>query len=175
MAGRRYWLFKSEPSCFSFADLQGCPDGTEHWDGVRNYQARNLLRDEVKLGDLVLFYHSNIPDPVVAGIAEVVRQGYPDWTARDPGGEHFDPKSSTESPIWYMVDVRALSPFPRPVPLSELKVHPALEGMVLLSRSRLSIQPVREDEWAVILGLGMFSPPFYTPSGAGAGQVSNIS
>ena len=154
MSSRRYWLFKSEPSCFSFPDLQSRPAATEHWDGVRNFQARNFLRDNLQVGDRVLFYHSNIPEPAVVGVAEVVRAGYPDWTARDPEGEHFDPKSTPENPIWYMVDVRAVAPFSRPVALAELKAHPGLAGMVLLSRSRLSIQPVKEAEWLIILGLG---------------------
>jgi predicted RNA-binding protein with PUA-like domain len=150
---RRCWLFKSEPSCFSFADLQSRPDGTEHWDGVRNYQARNYLRDEVQVGDRVLFYHSNIPEPAIVGLAAVVRGGYPDWTARDPAGEHFDPRSSVENPVWYMVDVRAVAPFPRPVLLAELRDHPGLLSMPLLHRSRLSIQPVTAAEEQIILGL----------------------
>lgn len=154
MSQRNYWLFKSEPSCFSFDDLKNCQDSTEHWDGVRNYQARNYLRDEVLVGDQVLFYHSNVAEPAIVGIAEVVKAGYPDWTARDPGNEHFDPASSAEKPVWYMVDVRFVKPFPRPVKLVELKNIPALSGMVLLSRSRLSIQPVREEEWLQILRLG---------------------
>ena len=154
MFRRNYWLFKSEPSCFSLQDLRNCPDGTEHWDGVRNFQARNYLRDEVKVGDGVLFYHSNIPEPAIVGIAKVVRAGYPDWTARDPDGEHFDPRSSSVNPLWYMVDIRFDRPFPRAVTLAELKGIPSLSGMVLLSRSRLSIQPVRPEEWRRILCLG---------------------
>ena len=150
----RYWLFKTEPGCFSFDDLKGCPDMTEHWDGVRNFQARNLLRDEVQVGDQVLFYHSSIPEPAVVGIAEVVRGGYPDWTARDPASEHFDPKASADNPIWYMVDVRYVRPLARPVLLAELKGDPGLAGMVLLSKSRLSIQPVTEGEWQSVLRLG---------------------
>ena len=135
-------------------DLQNRPNGTEHWDGVRNYQARNYLRDEVRVGDGVLFYHSNIADPAIVGIAEVVKAGYPDWTARDPENEHFDPRSTPEQPVWFMVDVRFVKTFPRPVTLTELKSIPALAGMVLLTRSRLSIQPVREQEWDAILALG---------------------
>ncbi|ACM21453.1 EVE domain protein [Geotalea daltonii FRC-32] len=154
MSQRSYWLFKSEPTNFSFDDLRTCPNSTEHWDGVRNYQARNYLRDEVQVGDQVLFYHSNIAVPAIVGIAEVVRAGYPDWTARDPENKHFDPASTAEKPIWYMVDVRFVNPFPRPVKLAELKNNPALSGMVLLSRSRLSIQPVREEEWRQILRMG---------------------
>jgi predicted RNA-binding protein with PUA-like domain len=154
MSPHRCWLFKSEPSCFSFADLQSRPDATEHWDGVRNYQARNYLRDEVRVGDRVLFYHSSIPEPSVVGIAEVVRGGYPDWTAREPEGEHFDPRSSADNPVWYMVDVRAVAPLPRPVTLAAMRNHPGLAAMPLLNRSRLSIQPVRPEEERIILDLG---------------------
>ena len=151
---RRYWLFKSEPSCFSFEDLRNRPDGTEHWDGVRNFQARNLLRDEILPGDRVFFYHSNIPEPAIVGIAEVVRSGYPDGTALDPASEHFDPRANRDNPIWFMVDVRYLQPLRRPVTLSEMKMHPELAGMVLLQRSRLSVQPVTREQWGVICFLG---------------------
>lgn len=154
MPTRNYWLFKSEPSAFSLDDLKNRPGATEHWDGVRNYQARNFLRDEVKAGDLVLFYHSNIAEPAIVGIAEVVRAGYPDWTAFDPESDHFDPRSTPENPTWYMVDLRFVRELPRPVPLSKLKGIPALSGMALLHRSRLSIQPVRPQEWSEILRLG---------------------
>jgi len=148
-----YWLFKSEPSSFSLEDLKNRPDRTEHWDGVRNFQARNYLRDQVRVGDLVLFYHSNIAEPAVVGIAEVVREGYPDFTAFDPQGKYFDPRSTPDKPTWYMVDVRFVKELPRPVPLAELKGVPALSGMALLNRSRLSIQPVREEEWREVLRL----------------------
>ncbi len=151
---RRYWLFKSEPSTFSFDDLKGRPGRTEHWDGVRNFQARNYLQREIQVGDHVLFYHSNIPEPVIVGIAEVVRAGYPDWTAWDPAGDHFDPRSTAAKPLWYMVDVRYLRDLPRPVTRSAVKKIPELSGMVLLHKSRLSIQPVREEEWRQILRLG---------------------
>ena len=149
-----YWLFKSEPGCFSIEDLANRPGMTEHWDGVRNYQARNYLRDAVKPGDLVLFYHSNIPMPEVVGIAEVVRGGYPDFTAFDPGSEHFDPKSSAGAPVWYMVDVRFVSAMPRPVTLEQIKGNPLLADMPLVKRSRLSIQPVTPEEWRIILAMG---------------------
>jgi predicted RNA-binding protein with PUA-like domain len=149
-----YWLFKTEPSCFSFDDLKKCPDMTEHWDGVRNYQARNFLRDAVKVGDLVLFYHGSIPEPAVVGIAEVVREGYPDFTALDPEREHFDPKSSVGNPIWYMVNVRYVRAFERPVTLEQIKGNPLLAQMQLVRRSRLSIQPVTHEEWRIILSLG---------------------
>ena len=148
------WLFKSEPGCFSLDDLKNRPGMTEHWDGVRNSQARNYLRDAVKVGDRVFFYHSNIPEPAVVGIAEVVRDGYPDFTARDPESEHFDPKSSAGNPVWYMVDVRYVAPLAQPVTLEKIKGHPLLAGMPLVSRSRLSIQPVTPDEWGIILALG---------------------
>jgi predicted RNA-binding protein with PUA-like domain len=149
-----YWLFKSEPGCFSIDDLKNRPAMTEHWDGVRNYQARNFLRDAIKVGDSVLFYHSNIPEPRVVGLAEVVRPGYPDFTALDPASEHFDPKSSAENPVWYMVDVRYIDTFPQPVTLEKIKAHPLLADMPLVKRSRLSIQPVKPEEWRIILALG---------------------
>lgn len=150
----RYWLFKSEPSCFSFQDLQQRPDATEHWDGVRNFQARNFLRDEIKTGDRVLFYHSSIPEPAVVGLCSVVQDGYPDHTALNPASDHFDPKASSEKPIWYMVDVRADQPLPHQVPLAVIKEHPALQQMPLVNRSRLSVQPLSEAEYRIILQLG---------------------
>ena len=153
MSDHNYWLFKSEPSSFSLEDLKSRPGATEHWDGVRNYQARNYLRDQIKVGDLVLFYHSNIAEPAVVGIAEVVKAGDPDWTAFDPRDTHFDPRSTPEKPVWYMVDVRFVRELPRQVTLSELKTVPALSGMALLNRSRLSVQPVRKEEWEQILRL----------------------
>ena len=153
MTGQHYWLFKSEPSSFSLEDLKNRPGATEHWDGVRNYQARNYLRDEVKVGDRVLFYHSNIAEPAIVGVAEVVRAGYPDFTALDPRGNHFDPRATPEKPVWYMVDIRFLRELPRAVTLNELKGIPALSGMPLLNRSRLSVQPVTTEAWSVILQL----------------------
>jgi len=160
-----YWLFKSEPGCFSIEDLHNRPGKTEHWDGVRNYQARNYLRDAVKPGDLVLFYHSNIPEPVVAGIAEVIRGWYPDYTAFDPGSEHFDLKSSPGAPIWYMVDVRYVAAMPRPVTLEQIKGNPLLAAMPLVKRSRLSIQPVTPEEWRTILTMGGDDRPVTVATG----------
>lgn len=143
------WLFKSEPGCYSIDDLQR--DGTTHWDGVRNYQARNMLRDDIRRGDRVLFYHSSTKPPGIAGLAEVVRAGYPDHTARDPDSEHFDPKATEENPIWYMVDVDFVGKLPELIPLPDLKQEPGLENMMVTQRgSRLSIQPVTPDEWKVI-------------------------
>lgn len=149
-----YWLFKTEPGCFSFEDLGQRPAKTEPWDGVRNFQARNFLRDTIAVGDLVLFYHSNIAEPAVVGLAEVVRSGYPDTTALNPDGEHFDPKASPSNPIWYMVDIRRLEPLPKQVTLAAIKDNPALSEMPLVKRSRLSIQPVAPAEWRMILAMG---------------------
>jgi predicted RNA-binding protein with PUA-like domain len=146
-----YWLFKTEPGCFSFNDLKRRPDRTEPWDGVRNFQARNFLRDTITVGDRVLFYHSNIAEPGVVGLAEVVRAGYPDTTALNPNAEHFDPKSSVDKPIWYMVDVRYVKPLKNIVTLECIKQNPLLADMPLVKRSRLSIQPVTEAEWRIIL------------------------
>lgn len=112
------------------------------------------MHNEIRVGDRVLFYHSNIAEPAVVGIAEVVKAGYPDWTALDPEGDHFDPRSTAENPVWYMVDVRFVRELPRPVTLAELKGIPVLSEMALLNRSRLSIQPVTEAEWSLILRLG---------------------
>lgn len=149
-----YWLFKTEPGCFSFDDLKNRPQMTEHWDGVRNFQARNFLRDSIKAGDLVLFYHSSTPQPAIVGIAEIVREGYPDFTARDPDGEHFDPKASPENPVWFMVDVRYQQSLPKEVTLEALKNNPLLTAMPLVNRSRLSIQPVTVEQWRIIMAMG---------------------
>lgn len=154
-----YWLFKTEPGCFSFDDLKNRSDMTEPWDGVRNFQARNFLRDSVSLGDRVLFYHSNIPEPAVVGLAEVVRAGYPDITALNPEAGHFDPKASVNKPIWYMVDLRYVKPLQRVVTLEHIKQNPLLADMPLVKRSRLSIQPVTEDEWQIILAMGGTKSP----------------
>jgi len=151
---RQYWLFKTEPTTFSFNDLMKAPGRTTAWDGVRNFQARNTLRDQVKPGDLVFIYHSSADPTGIAGIAEVVRGGYPDPTAFDPKDSHYDPKSKPESPSWYLVDVRAVKPLPRLITLEELRKVKGLEKMVLLQRgSRLSIQPVRPEEWEIITSL----------------------
>ena len=148
----RYWLFKSEPSTFSIDDCASRPKKTEHWDGVRNYQVRNLLRDEIKKGDQAFFYHSSCEIPGIAGIVEIVREGYPDFTAWDPLSDHFDPKSTSENPRWYMVDVKFIQKFPRIISLEELKKHPRLENMPVVRRgNRLSITPVTAKEWEIIL------------------------
>jgi predicted RNA-binding protein with PUA-like domain len=149
----KHWLMKSEPTTFSIDDLMACPDGIDHWDGVRNYQARNFLRDEFQKGDRVLFYHSG-KKPAVVGTARVVRKGYPDHTAWDPQSEHFDPKSTPDYPIWYMVDIRFETKFDAPLPLTGLRRFPELAEMLLLKKGmRLSIQPVARSEFEFIVGL----------------------
>ena len=155
-----YWLMKSEPSSFSFDDLKCRPNQTEPWDGVRNYQARNFLRDEIKLGDGVLFYHSNCPEPAIVGLAKVVREGYPDHTALDPREKHFDPKASDDRPLWFMVDVQYLCHLPQPLSRDDLRQHPLLAGMgVLRKGNRLSVQPVKAEEWQAILALSGIADP----------------
>ena len=150
----RHWLLKTEPSSFSFDDLWKAPRRTTGWSGVRNYQARNLLRDELKKGDRVLIYHSSTEPPAVVGEAEVVREGYPDPTQFDPRDDHFDGDSPQDAPRWFQVDVRGVRKLPREVPLAELRSAPALKKMALLQRGqRLSVQPVAESEYAAILAL----------------------
>lgn len=149
-----YWLFKSEPESFSFSDLLSSPGQKTGWDGVRNYQARNFLRDQVKAGDGVLFYHSNANPPAIAGIAEVVEPGHPDPTAFDPDDLHYDPKSRADRPSWYQVTIRAVRSIDPPLALPGLRAVPDLESMELLRKgSRLSVQPVSPSEWAAILKL----------------------
>ncbi|OPZ89253.1 MAG: EVE domain protein [bacterium ADurb.Bin425] len=150
----RYWLMKSEPDVFSIFDLEKAKNKTTHWDGVRNYQARNFLRDEIKLKDKVLYYHSNSEPSAIVGVAEVVREGYPDHTAFDENDDHYDPKSKKDEPTWYMVDIKHVETFAEPLPLSMLKEVPSLKNMVLLQKgSRLSVQPVTEEEFEAILKL----------------------
>jgi predicted RNA-binding protein with PUA-like domain len=152
----RYWLMKSEPDVFSFQDLWNAPRRTTSWEGVRNFQARNFMRDEMHVGDGVLFYHSSADPMGVAGIAEVAREAYADSTAFDAADPHFDPKSRREAPTWLMVDVRAVEPFPRVVTLEELRAAPGLAEMQVLRRgNRLSITPVTADEWAIVRRLGL--------------------
>jgi predicted RNA-binding protein with PUA-like domain len=149
-----YWLFKSEPDVFGIHHLKTRPKKTEHWDGVRNYQARNFMRDAMQKGDLGFFYHSSCAEPGIAGMVEIVRAGYPDLTALDPENSHYDPKSTGENPIWYMVDVRLKREFKSPVTLQAMKSCPALKGMRLLARgNRLSVMPVAKRDWDFILKL----------------------
>ncbi|NNE70358.1 MAG: EVE domain-containing protein [Rhodothermales bacterium] len=146
---QRYWLMKSEPYVYSFEDLQR--DGKTHWDGVRNYRARNFLRDEIKVGDRVLYYHSNAKPSCIVGLATVVRDGYPDFTAWDPESDHPDPRSPEDNPRWFMVDIRADEPLPNPVSLQDAKANPKLKEMVLVRNPRLSVQPVKKEEWDEVL------------------------
>jgi len=145
---------KSEPEEFSIDDLKTRPNKTEHWDGVRNYQARNFMRDDMKKGDLVFFYHSNCDVPGIVGIAKVAREGYPDHTAFDPKDKHYDPKSDPDNPRWIMVDVKFVQKFKHTVSLADLKQHKALKEMRLLQKgNRLSVMPVSKKEWEYIVKL----------------------
>lgn len=151
---KQYWLFKSEPEVFSIDDLAKAPKKTTFWDGVRNYQARNLLRDTIKNGDLVFFYHSNADPAGIFGIAEVVREGYPDHTAFDKKDPHYDEKSDPKNPTWYMVDLKHVETLPAPITLDMLKKAKGLEKMMVTQRgSRLSVQPVTPQEWEIVLSL----------------------
>lgn len=148
-----YWLFKSEPSCFSIDDLK--KKKQEHWDGVRNYQARNMLRDEIKKGDKVIFYHSSCKIPSAVGIAEVVKEGYPDFTAWDVKSEHPDPKSTKESPIWYMVDIAFKKKLKTPLSLHQMRTIAELQDMRLLQKgNRLSLFPISKSHFDLINELG---------------------
>jgi predicted RNA-binding protein with PUA-like domain len=150
---KRYWLVKSEPDVYSITDLQR--DGKTCWDGVRNYQARNFMRDDMQVGDGVLFYHSSAQPMGIYGVAEVVRKAYPDHTAFDPADQHYDPKSDPENPTWMMVDIAHVSTFKEPMTLTILKQTPGLEKMQVVQRgSRLSVQPVTPEEWEIIIRLG---------------------
>ena len=149
-----YWLMKSEPDTFSIDDLYNRPERTEPWDGVRNYQARNMMRDSMKLGDWVFFYHSNCSEPGIVGIMEVVKEGYPDTTAFDPDDKHFDPKSDPDQPRWYRVDVRYIRHLSRTISLKELKDKTELADLALVKRgNRLSIMPISQWQWDFILAL----------------------
>ena len=149
-----YWLFKSEPDEYGITDLAAEAGKTGRWDGIRNYQARNFLRDRVKTGDGVLFYHSACKVPAVVGTAEVVRAAYPDPAQFDPDSKYFDPKATADKPRWYCVDIRWQSEFEHPVPLADIKRNPRLADMVLVKQGRLSIQPVTSAEWRQLLALG---------------------
>ena len=150
----RYWLMKTEPGEFSYDDLTSRPDQTEHWDGVRNYQARNLMRDDMRVGDSVFFYHSNCDEPGIIGLARIVREAYPDHTAFDPDDKHYDRKSRPDQPTWFMVDVQAVRKLRRTITLTELKACPELDGLALIRRgNRLSVMPVSDKHWHFILGL----------------------
>ncbi len=143
---QNYWLFKSEPDVYSIDDL--AKDGTTHWDGVRNYQARNLIRDEMKNGDLVLYYHSRIKPMGIFGVARICREAYPDFTQFDDSSRYYDPKATEEAPRWFMVDIEFVTKFDQPITLAELKEDDALDGMkVTMKGQRLSVQPVEKHHW----------------------------
>ncbi len=151
-----HWLLKSEPGTFSIDDLAACPRKTTAWDGVRNFQVRNMLRDDFKKGDRAFFYHSSCPVPGIAGVVEVQGPGYPDATALDPGHAHYDPVGSVDDPRWYVVDVRLVRKFQHVVTLDELRAHAAgaLRDLLILRRgNRLSVTPVSKENWDFILGL----------------------
>jgi predicted RNA-binding protein with PUA-like domain len=152
----RYWLLKSEPSTFGIDNLAAAPRRTTSWEGVRNFQARNMLRDDMKAGDQAFFYHSSCPEPGIAGIVEIVRAGYPDPSAWDPRSQYYDAKSPRNKPLWYTVDIRLTQRWPAVLPLATLREHAAgrLQGMLLLRRgNRLSITPVDPAHWKFILSL----------------------
>ena len=145
---------KSEPEAFSIDDLRARPGQTEPWDGVRNYQARNFMRDDMHVGDRVFFYHSNCEVPGIVGLMEVVGNSYPDPTAFDPQSKYFDPKSSPDQPRWFLVEVKYIRHTRRTIPLAELKEHEPLENMPLVRKgNRLSIMPVTKEQWDYILRL----------------------
>ncbi len=151
---RQYWLLKSDAESFSWDDLWNAPNRTTHWDGVRNFQARNYLRDEMKKGDLAFFYHSGGDNPGIIGIAEVVREGYPDPTAVDPKDPHYDPRTKGGESQWSMIDIHAVEKLNRPVTLAEMRTKPELEGMPLLKKGqRLSVQKVGPTEWNAVIAL----------------------
>lgn len=146
-----HWLFKSEPDAFSIDDLAARPDQTEHWDGVRNYQARNFLRDAVQVGDLVFIYHSSCKNVGIAGLAEVVRAGYPDHTQFDPESGYYDPRSDPDNPRWFMVDVQFRQKFAQVLPLKAIKAMPEITELGLVKKgNRLSVMPVSEAEFAIL-------------------------
>ena len=149
-----YWLMKTEPDAFSLDDLKNMPKQTTMWDGVRNYQARNLLRDDIKVGDKVFFYHSRVKPPCIVATTIVTRNGYPDPTQFDTQTKYYDSKSSEDNPRWYCVDITFEKELNRPIGLDELRLHPKLEGMKLLQKgARLSVQPVTKEEWTYILSI----------------------
>ncbi len=151
---KRHWLMKTEPDAFSIQDLQNRPGKKEHWDGVRNYQARNYMRDDMQVGDPVLFYHSSCQPSGIVGLATIVKSGYPDPSALNPESKYYDPKASPSNNVWVMVDVKFVRQFPQILTLDILRQIPELEKMVLLKRGmRLSIQPVSSEEFAVIMKL----------------------
>ena len=153
--GKNYWLMKSEPDVWSISQQKKAGKKGVAWDGVRNYQARNMMRDDMKVGDLVFFYHSNFKPPHIAGVAKICKEGYPDFTAQDPKSKYFDEKATPENPRWMMVDIQPIRALQKTVSLQEMRDNPALEGMKLLMKgSRLSVQPVSENHFEIICKMG---------------------
>lgn len=150
---KKYWLFKAEPHIYGIDHLSAAPNKTGRWDGIRNYQARNFLRDQVALNDEVFIYHSSCKDVGIVGTAKVVKTAYPDPTQFNPESDYYDPKSTEVNPRWVSVDIKLTKIFARLITLSEIKAQPQLENMVLVRQSRLSTQPVTEDEWNIINSL----------------------
>ncbi|MDO8344430.1 MAG: EVE domain-containing protein [Cellvibrio sp.] len=147
---KNYWLFKAEPHIYGIDQLAAAPNKTGRWDGIRNYQARNFLRDQVALNDEVFIYHSSCKNVGIVGTAKVVKTAYPDPTQFNPESDYYDLKSTPENPRWVSVDIKLTNVFSRLISLAEIKAHPQLENMVLVKQSRLSTQPVTADEWKVI-------------------------
>lgn len=155
----KYWLMKSEPDVFGIDDLAKCQGKTEHWDGIRNYQVRNMMRDEMKKGDEALFYHSNCKEPGIVGIMKVVKEAYPDFTAFEPRSKYYDPKSDPQNPRWLMVDMKLVRKFKRNITLQELKNNKSLADMLILRRgNRLSVTPITKKQWDHILKLENKTP-----------------
>ena len=147
-----YWLMKSEPDVYSIDDLER--DGREMWDSIRNYQARNMMRDDMRIGDEIFFYHSNCKEPAVVGVMKVASEPYPDPVQFDSTSKYFDPKSSKDNPRWILVDVEFVRKLDKPITLAEIKAHPSLDDMILTRRgNRLSIMPINKEHWDLILTL----------------------
>ncbi len=150
----RHWLFKSEPITFSLDHLKACPKKTDSWDGVRNYQARNFMRDEMNKGDLGFFYHSNCAEPGIVGVVKITKEAYPDRFQFDPKSKYYDPKATPDNPRWVNVDVTYVRHLPQIVTLAALKEHPGLRDMKVIARgNRLSITPVTDKEWEIIMAM----------------------
>jgi predicted RNA-binding protein with PUA-like domain len=151
---KNYWLFKTDPEDFSIEDLKKSPQQTTNWSGVRNYQARNFLRDQVKNGDEVLFYHSNDDPPAVRGVCQIVKEGYADETQFNPEDKHFYPSSNPEDPVWFQVDIKFKKELKKPVTINDMKENPSLKEMILLKKgNRLSIMPVKEEEFRAVISM----------------------
>lgn len=156
---KQYWLLKTEPTSFSIDDLEKAPNKTTHWEGVRNYQARNFLRDQIKKGDEVFFYHSSTDSPAIVGTAKVTRSGYPDESQYNSKSKYYDPTATTENPRWFLIDIQHQKTYKYPISIQNLREIPALSKMKLLQKGmRLSVQPVTSEEWSLISKLSKEKP-----------------